>query len=62
MLKYDPKLRLSAGECLTHTWFKINENLKNISPLSKTTIENMRNFKVLFMAKFRKKINLNMPQ
>ena len=46
MLKYDSKLRLSASECLTHTWFKLNENIKNVVPLSKTTIENMKNFKV----------------
>jgi calcium-dependent protein kinase len=45
MLKYDPKLRFSATECLSHPWFKNNENTKaNI--VSKTTIENMRNFKV----------------
>lgn len=47
MLKYDPKLRLSATECLTHTWFKLNENANHIVPLSKTTIENMKIFKVL---------------
>jgi len=46
MLKYDPKLRLSASECLSHIWFKINENNTNNVPLSKITIENMRSFKV----------------
>jgi len=45
MLKYDPKLRYSAEECLKHGWFKTNENSKNNVPLSKTTIENMRQFK-----------------
>ena len=46
MLKYDPKLRYSPTECLAHPWFKTNENKKNCVPLSKTTIENMKSFKV----------------
>ncbi len=46
MLKYDPKLRYSAEECLKHNWFKINENIKNQAPLSKSCIENMKQFKV----------------
>lgn len=46
MLKYDPKLRFSAEECLKHNWFKVNENSKNLQPLSKTCIENMKQFKV----------------
>jgi calcium-dependent protein kinase len=45
MLKYDPRLRLSAGECLGHNWFKTNE-LKSNAALSKTFIENMKAFKV----------------
>ncbi len=46
MLKYDPKLRLLAEESLQHVWFKRFENSKNNAPLSKTIIENMKNFKV----------------
>jgi serine/threonine protein kinase len=45
MLKYDPKLRYSANECLAHPWFKTHENKKAV-PLNKATIENMRQFKV----------------
>lgn len=45
MLKYDPKLRISAEEALAHNWFKLNENPKGAVPLSKSTIENMKNFK-----------------
>jgi len=58
MLKYDTKMRLSATECLGHSWFKNNENPKNTVPLSKSTIENMKSFKVIIMNDYaRKKIN-----
>ena len=48
MLKYDPKLRFSAEDCLKHSWFKVNEDSKNTVPISKGAIENMRKFKVIY--------------
>ena len=46
MLKYDPKLRYSAQDCLAHSWFKTNENKKNCVPLSKQTIDNISKIKI----------------
>jgi calcium-dependent protein kinase len=44
MLRYDPKNRLSAKECLAHSWFKKND-LGN-EKISTNMITNMKKFKV----------------
>ncbi len=46
MLKFSPKDRPSAGECLAHPWFKINEAIdKEQSFLSLNVVKNMKLFK-----------------
>jgi calcium-dependent protein kinase len=44
MLKYNPKERISAGDCLAHQWFKNNESevKRNISL---NAVKNMKQFK-----------------
>jgi calcium-dependent protein kinase len=44
MLKYDPKARLSAKDCLASPWFKKNENTGE--KISSNLITNMMKFKV----------------
>jgi calcium-dependent protein kinase len=44
MLKYEPKGRLSAKECLSHPWFKMNEI--NNEAINSNLIVNMTKFKV----------------
>ena len=55
MLKYDPKLRYSAYECLHHNWIK-NYEQKTAVPLSKHIINNMRKFKVKHIINIFRKI------
>ena len=46
MLKYNPKERPKAGECLAHSWFKNNETIdKKKSVLSLNAVKNMKMFK-----------------
>jgi calcium-dependent protein kinase len=46
MIKYDPKDRLSALECLKHPWIIKNElKNQNDEKMSKTSLANMRKFK-----------------
>ena len=45
MLKYDPKSRMSAFECLSHPWFKKHEDSVHDIKLSQTAIKNMKSFK-----------------
>ena len=46
MLKYDPKSRFSAKDCLAHSWFKKkNETLVDIQS-SKIALANLKKFKV----------------
>lgn len=45
MLKYDPKNRFSALECLSHPWIKKHEQLVD-AKISQNAIKNMKQFKV----------------
>ena len=45
MLKYDPKLRLSALDCMNHAWFKNIESKNVKSNISANLITNMKKFK-----------------
>lgn len=45
MLKYDPRERISALNCLSHPWLKINES-KLDKNISQGALRNMRQFKV----------------
>jgi calcium-dependent protein kinase len=46
MLKFTPKDRPSAGECLSHSWFRLIDNQdKKSSNLSEKVIKNMKLFK-----------------
>jgi calcium-dependent protein kinase len=47
MLKYDPKRRLSALECLAHSWFKSHDHTIDIK-ITQNAIKNMKQFKVIF--------------
>lgn len=44
MLKYAPKERLTAGQCLAHTWFKNNENPAR-GGITLNAVKNMKLFK-----------------
>ena len=45
MLKYDPKARFSAKECLAHAWIKKNEHLSD-KKISQNALEKLKKFKV----------------
>lgn len=45
MLKYDPKARFSALECLSHPWIKKHDKLVD-AKITQTAIKNMKQFKV----------------
>jgi calcium-dependent protein kinase len=45
MLKYDPKQRLSAVECMNHAWFKAVEANSGKTKISANLISNMKKFK-----------------
>ena len=45
MLKFDPKNRFSAKDCLSHTWIKKYDQLSN-SIISENAINKMKKFKV----------------
>lgn len=45
MLKYDPKQRLSAKECLMHSWIKKYDQLSD-QKISQTALMKMKKFKV----------------
>lgn len=45
MLKYDPKSRLSAKDCLTHPWIKKYEELSDLK-ITSTALAKMQKFKV----------------
>lgn len=45
MLKYDPKQRLSAVECMNHSWFKTVEANSGKTKISANLITNMKKFK-----------------
>ena len=47
MLKYDPKQRLSAKECLSHAWIKKYDQLSE-QKISQTALMKMRKFKVIY--------------
>ena len=44
MLKYNPKERFSAQDCLSHQWFK-NMNQDAKKTISFSAVENMKHFK-----------------
>jgi len=46
MIVVDPDKRYTAEECLSSPFFKLHENSK-AETLSKSTIENMKKFKVI---------------
>lgn len=46
MLKFDPKKRLSAKECLSHSWIKRYENLSD-SKITEKALLKMKKFKVI---------------
>lgn len=48
MLKYDPKSRYSAKECLANTWFKKHETLAD-KKISQNALANLKKFKVIFI-------------
>ena len=45
MLKYNSKERLTAGQCLSHSWFKNNEKIDKKSAISLNVVKNMKLFK-----------------
>jgi calcium-dependent protein kinase len=46
MLKYDPKQRFSAVECMNHAWFKaVESNSTGKTKISANLITNMKKFK-----------------
>jgi calcium-dependent protein kinase len=45
MMKYSPKERLTAGQCLAHAWFKNNEKLEKKGGISLNVVKNMKLFK-----------------
>lgn len=45
MMKYSPKERLTAGQCLAHSWFKNNEKLEKKGGISLNVVKNMKLFK-----------------
>jgi calcium-dependent protein kinase len=45
MLKYDPKQRFSAIDCMSHAWFKNLENQAGKGKISANLITNMKKFK-----------------
>jgi len=46
MLKFDPKKRLSAKACLSHTWIKKYEQLSD-SKITEKALSKMKKFKVI---------------
>jgi calcium-dependent protein kinase len=46
MLKYHPKQRLSAKDCLTHAWIKKHDQLSD-QKISQNALIKMRKFKVI---------------
>jgi calcium-dependent protein kinase len=46
MLKYDPKQRFSAKECLAHPWIKKNESQLADSKISQNALSKLKKFKV----------------
>ena len=60
MLKYNPKERSSAENCLTHKWFKKFESAgTKVSALNSNTISNIKKFHVNYLFEFRMKTNSN---
>lgn len=51
MLKYDPKQRFGAKECLSHSWIKKYEQLSD-QKISQTALLKMKKFKVIFLSFF----------
>jgi len=48
LLKYDPKSRFSAKECLANPWFKKHETLAD-KKISQNALTNLKKFKVIFI-------------
>lgn len=48
MLKYDPKQRLSAKDCLVHPWIKKYDQLSE-QKISQTALLKMKKFKVILL-------------
>ena len=46
MMRYDPKKRYSAKECLSSNWILNNQELTKDSKLSKNALEKLKRFKV----------------
>ena len=58
MIVLDPEKRFSAEECLSHSWFKLNNSNSKTQSLSKSIVENMIKFKVInTISNYRMKIN-----
>ena len=45
MLKYSPKERMTAEQCLAHNWFRSNEKIDKKSAISLNVVKNMKLFK-----------------
>lgn len=56
MLKYKPKERLSAKECLQHKWIKKYDQLSD-AKITEKALKKMKKFKVREIIIIRKKIN-----
>jgi len=52
MLKYDPKKRFSAKECLLSNWIQKNQDVTRDVKLSQNALENLKKFKVKLNKKF----------
>lgn len=53
MLCFDPKKRLSAMECLNHTWIKKYEELSSDKKLSESSLKKMKKFEVIYILKLK---------
>lgn len=51
MLKFDPKNRFSAKDCLSHAWIKKYDQLSN-SKISENALNKMKKFKVKYLIFF----------
>jgi calcium-dependent protein kinase len=52
MLKYDPRKRFSAKECLLSNWIQKNQDVTRDVKLSQNALENLKKFKVKLNKKF----------